>query len=74
VFYPQGEDLQYSLDRRLGGPESLSGHRGERKESFASARDRTLVIQSVGRQYTNSNPIFMYDVVFFLFKLEAFRV
>jgi hypothetical protein len=34
------------LDRRLGGPQSWSGHRLEEK-SFASAGDRTPVVQSV---------------------------
>jgi hypothetical protein len=27
-FTPQGKDLQYPLDRRLGGSQSWSGHRG----------------------------------------------
>jgi hypothetical protein len=28
VFYPQGRDPQNPLDRRLGEPQSFSGHRG----------------------------------------------
>jgi hypothetical protein len=31
ALYPQGKDIQYPLDRRLGGPQSWSGHRGYRK-------------------------------------------
>jgi hypothetical protein len=28
ALYPQGKDPWYPLDRRLGGPQSQSGHRG----------------------------------------------
>jgi hypothetical protein len=28
ALFPQGKDLQYPLHRRLGGPQSRSGHRG----------------------------------------------
>jgi hypothetical protein len=31
ALYPQGKDPQYPLDRRLGGPQSRSGHRGYKK-------------------------------------------
>jgi hypothetical protein len=44
---------QYPLSRR---PQSWSGHRGQRKESFASAGDQTLVIQSAVRHYTTELP------------------
>jgi hypothetical protein len=30
-LYPQGKSPQYPLDRRLGGPQSPSGQRGEEK-------------------------------------------
>jgi len=32
-LYPQGKSLWYPLDRRLGGPQSCSGHGGEEKNS-----------------------------------------
>jgi hypothetical protein len=32
-FYPQGKSPWYPLDRRLGGPQSRSGHGGEEKNS-----------------------------------------
>jgi hypothetical protein len=32
-FYPQGKSPEYPLDRRLGGPQSRSGHGGEEKNS-----------------------------------------
>jgi hypothetical protein len=32
-LYSQGEDPWYPLDRRLGGPQSRSGHGGEEKNS-----------------------------------------
>jgi len=41
---PLGKDPRYPLDRRLGGPHSWPGHRGWRKKSFDSARNRTLVV------------------------------
>jgi hypothetical protein len=28
ALYPRGKDPRYPLDRRLGGPQSRSGHRG----------------------------------------------
>jgi hypothetical protein len=40
---PRGKDSRYPLDRRLGGPQSRSGHRGYRKNPFVSAGDRTLI-------------------------------
>jgi hypothetical protein len=35
-----GKRLRYPLDRRLGGSQSRSGHRGSRKNTFTSAGDR----------------------------------
>jgi hypothetical protein len=32
-LYPQGKSPPYPLDRRLGGPQSRSGHGGEEKDS-----------------------------------------
>jgi len=32
-LYPQGKSPWYPLDRRLGGPQSCSGHGGEEKNS-----------------------------------------
>jgi hypothetical protein len=34
LFYPQGKNLQYQLDRRLSGPQSQFGHCGEEKNLF----------------------------------------
>jgi len=34
-LYPWGKSPQYSLDRRLGGPLSLSGHGGKEKKTTA---------------------------------------
>jgi hypothetical protein len=36
-IYPRVKDPQYPLDRRLGGPQSRSGHRGYRKNPLAGA-------------------------------------
>jgi hypothetical protein len=40
---PPGKGPRYLLDRRLGGPQSRSGHRGYRKNPFAFVRDRTPI-------------------------------
>jgi hypothetical protein len=50
---PPGKDLRYPLDRRLGVPQSWSGHKRLEDESFACAGDRTLFAQSVVRHYTD---------------------
>jgi hypothetical protein len=47
---------QYSLDRRLGGPQLVWTRRQEGK-SLASARDLTTVVQSVVRHYTDRNAL-----------------
>jgi hypothetical protein len=51
AIYPREKDPRYPLDKRLGGPQSRTGHRLE-ETSFAPARDRTSVVQSVVRHYT----------------------
>jgi hypothetical protein len=38
-LYPQGNSPWYPLDRRLGGPQSQSGHGGEEKNSQTSRTD-----------------------------------
>jgi hypothetical protein len=40
------------LNRRLGGPQSLSGHCG-RKKNLASARNRTAAVQAIAHPYIN---------------------
>jgi hypothetical protein len=49
---PQGKDPPYPLHRRLGGSQSRSGH-GLEEKSFASAGDRTPVVKSLVRHYTD---------------------
>jgi hypothetical protein len=46
ALYPRGKDPRYPLDGRLGGPQSRSGHRGYRKNPFASAGDQTWIARS----------------------------
>jgi hypothetical protein len=38
ALYPRGKDLRYPLYRRLGGPQSRSGHRGCRKNPLPLPR------------------------------------
>jgi hypothetical protein len=53
ALYTQGKGPWYPLYRRLGGSQSRSGCRGYREKSSASVGDRTPVVQSVVRHYTN---------------------
>jgi hypothetical protein len=48
ALYP----FRYTLDKRLGGPQSRSGRRGLEEKSFAPAGDRTPIVQPVVRHYT----------------------
>jgi len=41
-LYPQGKRPQYSLDRRVGGPQRWSGHCGEEKNFQPPAENLTL--------------------------------
>jgi hypothetical protein len=49
-LYPQEKSTWYPLDRRLGGPQSRSGHGGEEKNSPAPAGNRTLELRSSSPQ------------------------
>jgi hypothetical protein len=51
-FYPRGKNDLYPLDRRLTGPESLSG-RCEKEKNFVPTGNRTPVVQPVTRRYTD---------------------
>jgi hypothetical protein len=62
ALYSWGKYRRYTLDRRLGGPQSWSGYRDYRKKSFSSARDRSTVVQSVVRHYTGY-PCIQYRVL-----------
>jgi hypothetical protein len=52
-LYPWGNRPRYTLDRRLGGPQSRSGRYGEYKNLISSAGYRTLAVHSVARRYTD---------------------
>jgi len=46
-LYPQGKSPWYPLDRRLGGPQSCSGHGGEELPDIMSNSDVTRLLCSV---------------------------
>jgi hypothetical protein len=50
VLYPRGKDPLSPLDRRMG---RLVWTQTVREKSFASAGDRTLIVQSAVRHYTD---------------------
>jgi hypothetical protein len=65
-LYPQGKSPWYPLDRRLGGPQSRSGHGGEQKNSQPLPGVEPPIIQPVAQCYTaelrsNDNSRFLYD-------------
>jgi hypothetical protein len=51
-LYPQGKSSWHSLDRRLGGPQSRSGHGGEEKNSQPLSELKPPIIQPVAQRYT----------------------
>jgi hypothetical protein len=51
-LYLQGKRLSYPMDRRLGGPQSQSGHGGEEKNSQPLLGLEPLIIQSIAHHYT----------------------
>jgi hypothetical protein len=65
------KDPRYPLDRRLGGPQSRSGHRFEEKIFFLYQRsnlDRP-VIQFVVRYYTELPQLLIYTVYQILLRI-----
>jgi hypothetical protein len=52
-LYPQGKSPWYTLDRRLDGPQSQSGHGGEEKNSQPLPGFKPLIIQPVVQCYTS---------------------
>jgi hypothetical protein len=51
-LYPQGKSSCYSLDKRLGGPQSRSGRCGEEKNSQPLPGLEHRIIQPVAQCYT----------------------
>jgi hypothetical protein len=49
LLYPQGKSPWYPLDRRLGGPQSQSGHSGEEKNSQPLLGLEPLIIQPIAQ-------------------------
>jgi hypothetical protein len=52
VLYPQGKSPLYPFERRLGGPQSWSGHGGEEKNSRLLPGLEPLIIQPVAQHHT----------------------
>jgi hypothetical protein len=52
---PRGKSPQYPLDRRLGGPQSPSGRRGEEKilDLTGTRTPNSSVVQPVASRYTD---------------------
>jgi hypothetical protein len=48
LLYLQGKSNQYPLDRRMGGPQSQSGHSDEEK----NIQLKLLTIQPIAQYYT----------------------
>jgi hypothetical protein len=52
LLYPQGKSPWYPLGRRLGGPQSRSGHGGEEKNFQPLSGFEPSIIQPVSQCYT----------------------
>jgi hypothetical protein len=53
-LYPRGKSHRYPLDRRLGGPQSRSGRRGEEKIlDYRDSNSDPSVVQRVTSRYTD---------------------
>jgi hypothetical protein len=52
LLYPQGKSPWYPLDRRMGGPQSQSGHTGEEKYSQILLAFKPPIIQPIAQCYT----------------------
>jgi hypothetical protein len=50
-LYPQGKSPWYPLDRRLGKPQSQSGHGGEKKNSKPLPGLEPPIMQPVAQRY-----------------------
>jgi hypothetical protein len=61
-LYPQGKELYYSLDRRLGCSQSRSGRDGEEKNSQPLPRLETPIIQPVTHRYTSGLSRLLYTM------------
>jgi len=51
-LYPQGKSLRYPLDRKLGGPQSLSGRGGEENNFKPTPGIESAIAQPVASRYT----------------------
>jgi hypothetical protein len=64
-LYPQGKSSCYPLDRRLGGPQSRSGHGGEEKNPQPLPELEPLIIQPVAQRYTTElNRLLQIHILF----------
>jgi hypothetical protein len=52
TLYPHGKNPWYLLDRRLGGPQSWSGHGGKEKTSQSLSGLESLIIKPIAQHYT----------------------
>jgi hypothetical protein len=50
---PGGKSPRYPLDRRLGGPQSRSGRRGENSCPYRDSNSDPSVVQPVASRYTD---------------------
>jgi hypothetical protein len=53
AFYPWGKSPRYPLVRRLGGPQSRSGRRGENSWLYRDSNSEPSVVQTVSSRYTD---------------------
>jgi hypothetical protein len=71
LLYSQGKSSQYPLDRRLGRPQSWSGHSGEEKNFQPLPGLKPPIIQPIAQHYTTKLSWFLQfgDIYFEIFEL-----
>jgi hypothetical protein len=65
---PPGKELQYPLDRRLGGPQSRSGHGGEERNFQPLLGREPSINQPIAQRYTNELSRLLLDFLHIVFK------
>jgi hypothetical protein len=63
-LYPQGKSPWYTLDSRLGGPQSWSGRGGEEENSQPVLELEPPTIQPVAQRYTAKLSRLLSDGIF----------
>jgi hypothetical protein len=71
LLYPHGNCSWYPLDKRLGRPQSLSGHSGEEKNSQPLLGLKPLILQPIAQHYATELYQLLYTYSIYMTKLSV---